>query len=236
MTTPEDLAELSKLELIAEVKRQREGNAYLYALAEREKRRAENAEDRVRGFEAGSAKLAEFYVAQSWGGGVGLYCDDHESLLLEDRMTADQIGTAIIGHLREVHGLDGIRHAPCRSEFVAPGQSERAALHICRGRVGHEGMHSDGVAAWGDGAALDNHPAEALLIRVSELVSALRIVTRQREQFHSAYSALWTALEEIREIAADDTERPELLDTDAARLNGIAGVLAAIPDWARPSA
>lgn len=71
---------------------------------------------------------------------------------------------------------------------------------------------------------------------VRELIAALRIVTRQADGYARAYSVLWKVLEEISQGVAEDRERAEPGTLYAATLDGIAGVVAKVPDWARPHA
>lgn len=193
-------------DLIAEVRRLREAHGAANAAALGYLKMTAELRDRVAGFETASALMTEFTVHNTMrlnefvmehGGSC------HEYIELPDGpTTADAIGTAIIKHLREVHDVKGIGHARCSSEFVLPGTSARAALHVCRGRVGHQSMHSDGVAVWGDGAALDNHPAEEIVLKLSELRTQLSIVKRQADAYHAYWHILDAALVGIADVAS----------------------------------
>lgn len=59
----------------------------------------------------------------------------------------------------------------CTSTFIVPGETR---VRRCGGRRDHRGiMHGGDGAAWGEGAAADQHPAEPLVIRTGEIAGAL---------------------------------------------------------------
>ncbi len=61
----------------------------------------------------------------------------------------------------------------CPSTFIVPGERR---VRRCVGRRNHDGvMHAGDGAAWGDAAAADNHPAEPLVVRTSQLSEVTRI-------------------------------------------------------------
>jgi hypothetical protein len=69
---------------------------------------------------------------------------------------------------------DTMQEKTCQSAFVVPGDPP-SAVRRCEGRPNHVGVfHGGDGVAWGPNAALDNRPAEPLLIKTSQLLGLIR--------------------------------------------------------------